>query len=127
MRAFIVAHARPFVGPSALAARAFVEVEKPGHANLLGSQTIITPRDELDKSAVAQILKLLPYLGFDVLVAGIEIAEMPFESVDLIKCEVAFPELLHAFHDIEQPAAGLRRFAPEKQRLLPFRKDKLFS
>ena len=92
---------------------------------LLGSQTIITTRHEIDKSTVAQILKLLTYLGFDVLVAGIEIAEMPLEGVDLVKREVAFPERLHAFHDIEQPAARLRRFIPEEERLLPFRKDEL--
>jgi len=32
MRAFIVAHAGPFVAPSAAAAVAFIEVDKPGHA-----------------------------------------------------------------------------------------------
>jgi hypothetical protein len=32
MRALVVAHAGPFVGPSAPAAGAFIEVEKPGHA-----------------------------------------------------------------------------------------------
>jgi hypothetical protein len=77
MRACVVAHAGPFIGPSASAASAFVEIQKPGHAGLLGSQTITTTRYEIDKSAVAQILKLLTYLGFDVLIAGIEIAEMP--------------------------------------------------
>jgi hypothetical protein len=35
MRACVVAHAGPFIGPSASAARAFVEIEKPGHASLL--------------------------------------------------------------------------------------------
>ena len=38
MRAFVVAHARPFVDPTALAAFAFVEVEKPGHASLQGGK-----------------------------------------------------------------------------------------
>jgi hypothetical protein len=32
----------------------------------------------------------LAYLGFDVLIAGIEIAEMPLESIDIVKREVAF-------------------------------------
>jgi hypothetical protein len=90
MRACVVAHAGPFIGPSAPAASAFVEIEKPGHAGLLGSQAITTTRYELDKSAIAQKLKLLTYLGLDVLVAGIEIAEMPFERVDFVKREVAF-------------------------------------
>lgn len=35
MRAIVVARRRPLIGPDALAARAFVEVEKPGHANRL--------------------------------------------------------------------------------------------
>jgi hypothetical protein len=60
-------------------------------ASLLGSQAVVTTRNELDKSAVTQILKLLAYLGFDVLVAGIEIAEMPFESVDILQREVTLP------------------------------------
>ncbi len=72
-------------------------VEKPGHAGLLGSQAIITTRHEINKSAVAQILKLLTYLGFDILVAGIEIAQMPLEGVDHVEREVALTERLHAF------------------------------
>ena len=67
-------------------------------------------RHELDKSTVAQILKLLAYLGLDVLIAGIEVAKMPLESIDLFKGEITFAERLHAFHHVEQPAAGLRRF-----------------
>jgi hypothetical protein len=67
----------------------------------LRSQAIITTRHEIDKSTIPQILQLLTYLGFDVLVAGIEIAEMPLEGVDLFKREVAFAEGLHALHDIE--------------------------
>src|SRR5258708_40230620 len=80
-----------------------------------------------DKSAVAQILELLTNLGLYVLVAGVEIAEMPLERVDLIKREVALAERLHAFHDVEQPAARLRRFVPEKERLLPFCEDQFLG
>ena len=78
--------------------------DKPGHdefrhtrrfpsrilSRTLRSQTIIAARHEINKPAVAQILKLLPYLRLDVLVAGIEIAEMPLESVDLVEREIAF-------------------------------------
>jgi hypothetical protein len=92
MRAFVVAHAGPFIGPPASATIAFVEVEKSGHASLLGSQTIIAARNEVDKSAIAQILKLLLNLGFDVLVARIEIAQMPLEGIHFVKREVAFAE-----------------------------------
>src|ERR1700726_4566086 len=97
-------------------------------ANRFGSQTlrsqaIVTTRHEIDKSAVAQILKLLAYLGFDVLVAGIEIAKMPLERVDLVKREVALPQRLDAFHDVEQPAARFRGFASQEKCLLPFRKN----
>jgi hypothetical protein len=60
-------------------------------------------------------LKLLTYLGLDVLVAGVEVTEMPLEGVDLVEREVPLVERLHAFHDIEQPAARLRRFVPEKK------------
>src|SRR5258708_24212040 len=94
---------------------------------LLRSQTIITTRHEIDKSAIAQKLKLLAYLGFDVLVAGIKIAKLPLERVDLVEREVAFAERLHAFHDVEQPATRLRRFTSEEKRLLPFRKAELLG
>jgi len=90
MRAIVVARAGPFVDPSPLAAGAPVEIQKPGHASLLGSQTVISPRNEINKSAIAQILKLLTNLGFDILVAGIEFAKMPFESVDLVERESGF-------------------------------------
>jgi hypothetical protein len=83
MRAFVVAHAGPFIGPPAFAVITFVEIEKPCHGIPLGSQAIIAARYEIDKSAVTQVLKLLPYLGFDVLVASIKIAKMPFESIEL--------------------------------------------
>ncbi len=89
----------------------------------LRSQTIIAARHEINKSAIAQILKLLTYLGFDVLVAGIEFAEMPFESVDLVERKLALAERFHALHDVEQPAARLRRFASEKKRSPPFREN----
>ena len=70
----------------------------------LSPQAIITTRYEIDKSAIPQKLKLLAYLGFDVLVAGIEIAEMPFECVDFLKREFPLAERFHALHDIEQAA-----------------------
>src|SRR5258708_1815102 len=91
-----------------------------------GSQTITSARDEIYKPAVAQILKLLAYLRPDVLVAGIEPAEMPLESVDLIERELTLAERLHAFHDIEQPAPRFQRFVPKEKRFLPFRENQLF-
>jgi hypothetical protein len=39
MRAIVVAGRRPLIGPDALAARAFVEVEKPGHNGFLRHDT----------------------------------------------------------------------------------------
>ena len=72
-------------------------------------------------------MKLLAYLGFDVLIAGIKFAQMPFEGVNLVQREVAFPKRLHALHDVEQPAARLRRFIPEEKCLLPFRKDEFLD
>src|ERR1700730_2650009 len=91
------------------------------------SQAITTTRNEIDKSAVAQILQLLTYFWFDVLVAGIEIAEMPFERVNLVEREVALAKRLDALHDVEQPAARLRRFTPEEKRPLPIRKDEFLG
>src|SRR5713226_3684819 len=127
MWTIVVAHAGPLIGPYPFAAGTSVEIQKPGHASLLRSQTVISTRDKINKSAVAQILKLLTYLGFDVLVAGIEITEMPLKSVDLVQREVAFPERLHTMHDVEQPAARFQRFTSEKKRSLPFRKHKLLG
>jgi hypothetical protein len=90
------------------------------------AETIIAPRNEIDKSTVAQILQLLANLRPDVLVAGIAIAEMPLEGIDFVKREVALPKRLHAFHDVEQPASRFQRLAPEKERLLPVGKDEFF-
>src|SRR4051812_26392744 len=90
-----------------------------------GSQTITSARDEIQKPAVAEKLKLLAYLRPDVLVAGIKLAEMPLERVDLIERELALSEGLHAFHDVEQPAARFQRFIPEEKRFLPFRENQL--
>ena len=72
-------------------------------------------------------MKLLAYLGFDVLIAGIKFAQMPFEGVNLVQREVAFPKRLHALHDVEQPAPRLRRFASEEKRSLPFRKHEFLG
>src|ERR1700754_1325110 len=90
-----------------------------------GSQTITSARDEIYKPAVAEILQLLAYLRPDVLVAGIEAAEMPLESVDLVERELALAKGLHAFHDVEQPAPRFQRFIPEEKRFLPFRENQL--
>jgi hypothetical protein len=126
MRAIVVARTGPLIDPYAFATRTSVEIEKPGHAGLLGSQAIVTTRYEFDESAIAQILKLLTYLWFDVLIAGIEIAEMALECVHLVKGKVAFPQRLHTFHNVEQPPARIGRFAPEEERSLPFGKDQFF-
>src|SRR5882672_2546473 len=93
---------------------------------LLRSQTIISAREEVEKSAISQILKLLTYLRFDVLVARIQVAQVSLETIDLFKRELALAECLHAFHDIKQPATVFRRFISEKKRLLPFSKNVLF-
>src|SRR5258705_9128884 len=50
---------------------------------------------------------------------------MSLESVDLVKREVPLAERLDAFHDVEQPAARLRRFVSEEKRLLPFREHQV--
>src|SRR4051812_31592099 len=90
-----------------------------------GSQTITAARNEIQKPAVAEILKLLPDFRPDVLVAGIELAQVPLERVDLVQRELAFAERLHAFHHVEQPAARLQRFVSKEKRLLPFREHQL--
>ncbi len=51
---------------------------------------------------------------------------MPFEGVNLVKREVSLAERLHALHDIQQPAARFRRFASEKDGLLPVGEDEFF-
>src|SRR5438876_11234560 len=102
MRALVVAHAGPLIGPSAPATIALVEIEKPGHREIpLGSQAILAARDEFNKSAITQVLKLLTYLGFDVLIAGIKVAKIPFESIDLLKGKITLAERLHTFHDVK--------------------------
>ena len=51
---------------------------------------------------------------------------MPLEGIHFVKREVAFAERLHAFHDVEQPAACLRRLLSQKKCLLPFGEDQFF-
>jgi hypothetical protein len=92
MRAFVVAHAGPLVGPYPVAAGASVDIEKPGHTYPLGSQAIITTRDEFEKPAITQVLKLLPNFWSNVLVPRMKLAEMPFESVDIVKRKISFAE-----------------------------------
>src|SRR5215472_8207350 len=89
----------------------------------LGSQAIVTTRYELDESPIAQILQLLANLWPDVLVAGIEVAEMPVEGIDLIESELPLAERLDALHHIEQPTTRLQRLASEEESLLPFLKN----
>ena len=127
IRAIVVAHTRPLVGPSTPTTRAFVEIEKPGHASLLGSQTIITTRHEFQKSLVTQVLELLANLWPHILVTRVKFAEVPLESVNFIEREFAPAQRLHAFHDVEQPAACFKRFVSQEQRFLPFLKDSLLG
>src|SRR5688572_15450280 len=77
--------------------------------DLLRAQTIVASRDELYKSSITQILKLLPYLRLDVLIAGIELTELPLESIYLIQREFALSERFDTFHHIEQPTTCLQR------------------
>ena len=73
MRAFIVTHAGPFIGPYLLAIFTSVDVQEPSHGEPLAFQTIAASRNEFDKSLVTQKLKLLANLRSDVLVAGVKI------------------------------------------------------
>src|SRR4051794_26168032 len=86
---FVVAHTGPLVGPDARAAGASIDVQKPCHAGLLRSQTIIASGNELDKSTITQKLELLAYLWPDVLVTGIELRQSFLENIDLVEREVA--------------------------------------
>jgi hypothetical protein len=54
-------------------------------------------------------LELLTYLGLDVLVARIEVTEMPLEGVDLLKREIPLTERINAF--VRGRFARRRRFA----------------
>src|SRR5579872_206852 len=84
------------------------------------SQPIITTRYEFDESTVTQILKLLTYLGFDVLVSGIEIAKVSLKTINFFKCEFPLTQRLHTFHYVKQPTARFQRLASKEERLLPF-------
>jgi hypothetical protein len=51
----------------------------------------VSARNEFYEAAIAQVLKLLPNLRSDVLVAGIEVAKVSVKSVNLVKREVTLP------------------------------------
>src|SRR5690242_14011377 len=84
-------------------------------------------RDELNITPITQILKLLANLRPDVLVAGIEIAEMPLEPIDFFQREITLAERLDALHHVKEPAARLQRFASQEERLLPFLKNQILG
>jgi hypothetical protein len=68
-------------------------------------------RDEINKAAVAQISRLLTDLGFDVLVAGIEIAQVALEGMisSSMKSRYRTPALLNRLPLL--PAAAMSRRA----------------
>ena len=45
---------------------------------------------------------------------------MPVEGINLVKGKLALAQRLDAFHDVQQPAARLKRFASEKECFLPY-------
>jgi len=69
--------------------------EKPGHASLLGSKRNF-PRETKSINPRSRNTGVADESWVDVLVAGIEFAQMPLESVDLVEREVAFAERLNA-------------------------------
>ena len=71
-------------------------------------------------------MKLLTYLGFDVLVARVETTETTLKSVDFVESEFSFPERFDAFHDVEQPSTCLQRLMSEEEGLLPLLQNRLF-
>src|SRR5690242_9391085 len=93
----------------------------------LRSQAIPAARDKFDESAITQILKLLSYFWFDVLVARVEITKVSLKGVDFVEREIGLTQRLHAFHYVKQPAACLQGLAPEEKRPLPFLKNGLFG
>jgi hypothetical protein len=111
MRTIVVARTGPFVGPLTTTAVAVAEIQKPSHGDDLSFlEAISTARDEFNVISIAQELKLLANLRPDILIAGIETAEMLFESVHFIEGELEFAENLNALHDLQEPAARFRRF-----------------
>src|SRR5262249_24476030 len=86
-------------------------------------EAIVATSNELNIPAITQILKLLPNLGPDILIARIETAKVALESIDFVEREIALSQRLDTFHHIKQPAARFQRFIPEEERFLPFLKN----
>lgn len=80
---------------------------------------IASSAKEVDKSAIAQDLKLLPYLLPDVLVHRIQATKMRLKGIDFVQCKFGFANALDAPEDVEQPSPRRVALAPQKQCLLP--------
>jgi len=85
----------------------------------LRPQPIISARDKVEISPIAEHLKLLANLLLDVSVFRIKPAQSGFESVDIVELEFIFADALNALHDLNQPPPCLHSFLAEEQGFLP--------
>ena len=82
-----------------------------------------TPRGELQPAPVTQHLKLMPDLGADVVVVGIEGGQRSLVGIDVVQFELGLsPKIrggLDRLHNGQQPAARIQTCVTQEQRCLP--------
>lgn len=78
-------------------------------------EAIAPAAQEGEVSGVAQHLELLPDLGADVVVAGIERLEPRLVGVDVVQGELGAADGLDGTHDVHQPAARGRALVAQEE------------
>src|SRR5437016_1360847 len=69
------------------------------------SETIASTRNEIQVTAISQVLELLANLRLNILIAGIKTAQVSLECVNIINVEFMFADRFDAFHHFNQPAS----------------------
>jgi len=55
---------------------------------------------------IAQELELLPDLWADIIVSGVELAEVSFETIDFIEFEAVCIQSVNTTHHFDKPTSG---------------------
>jgi hypothetical protein len=93
---------------------------------VLGTQSVVALRDEIEIAAISQELKLLAYFWLHVLVPGIEATKPMLERINIVELKFSFTDRLHASHYLKQPTSCFMSLISQKTGPLPLGKHGIF-
>src|SRR5437879_1030845 len=79
----------------------------------------MSTRNEIEITLVPQHLKLLSNLWPDIVVVGIEPAQLVLKCIDVIDLKFLFPDRLDALHNLDEPASCFDIFVSKKESPFP--------